>query len=306
MALNLNERVFVLDTIAASGADVSVVGGSIFINGADPINRYKVQGVPQYFGTSAGVPGIYTITSTAAIAAATTYSGVMQQVLSGETINFPFSYTTGASAPSAANFYIALAAVIQAGIDGGAVFGTLTNSASGVVFTGTVDAPVIAFASSTLTSTQTSINVTVTAISNATPRVMTAAAHGLTLNQVYNITMVGLTGAGANELNGRTFPCIATASGTITIIGSSVGDAITSATYSLPVNTNAFNAYYAEAGRITGYNAAKEYIGIQVAQVSEAAVESGVVIPEVVMVNADDNSVANLAAFFGAINLGLS
>lgn len=303
MALNLNERVFVLDTITGA-ADVSVVGGTVFITGADSINKYKVQGVPQYFGTSAGIPGIFTITSTAAIAAATTYSGVMQQVLSGETINFPFSYTTGASAPSAANFYIALAAVIQAGIDGGAVFGTLTNSASGVVFTGTIDAPVIAFASSNLTSAQTTTAITVSAVSNATPRVLTST-HGLTVGKVYNITFANLAGAGSGELNGRTYPCIPTAAGFISVIGTSATGAVTVVSATFNVNTNAFNAYYAEAGRITGYNAAKEYIGVQVSQVSEAAVESGVVIPEVVLVNADDNSVANLAGFFGAINDGL-
>ena len=307
MALNLNERVFVLDTIAASGADVSVVGGTVFITGADPINKYKVQGVPQYFGTSVGKPGIYTITSTAAIAAATTYSGVIQQVLAGETINFPFSYTTGASAPAAATFYAAVAAVIQAGIDGGAVFGTLSSSGSGVVFTGTIDAPVIAFASSNLTSTQTTTALTVASLSNATPRVIAATGHGLTVGQVYNITISGLTGtsAGVGELNGRTYPCIPTTTGLISVIGTSATGAVTTTTATFNVNTNAFNAYYAEAGRITGYNAAKEYIGIQVAQVSEASVESGVVIPEVVMVNADDNSVANLADFFGAINNGL-
>jgi hypothetical protein len=305
MALNLNERVFVLDTIAASGAGVSVVGGTVFITGAEPINKYKVQGVPQYFGTSAGVPGIYTITSTAAVAAATTYSGVIQQVFEGETINFPFSYTTGASAPSDANFYIALAAVIQAGIDGGAVFGTLTNSSSGVVFTGTVAAPVIAFASSNLTSTQTTTAITVSAVSNATPRVLTAAAHGLTVDKIYNITFAGLAGAGSGELNGRTYPCIPTTSGLISVIGTSATGAVTVVSATFNVNTNAVNTFYSEAGRITGYNAAKEYIGLQVSQVSESAVESGVVIPEVVMVNADDNSVANLAAFFGAINDGL-
>ena len=302
MALNLNERVFVLDTIAASGADVSTVGGTVFIKGAEPINKYKVQGVPQYFGTSAGVPGIYTITSTAAIAANTTYSGVIQQVLSGETINFPFSYTTGASAPAAATFYAAVAAVIQVGIDGGAVFGTLSSSGSGVVFTGTVAAPVIAFASSTLTSTQTTTAITVTAVSDATPRVLTAAAHGLTVDKLYNITIAGTS---SSELNGRTYPCIPTTSGLISVIGTSATGAVTVASATFDVNTNAFNAYYSEAGRITGYNAAKEYIGIQVSQVSEAAVESGVVIPEVVMVNADDNTVAKLAAFFGAINDGL-
>ncbi len=302
MALNLNERVFVLDTIAASGADVSVVGGTVFIKGADPINKYKVQGVPQYFGASTGQLGIYTITSTAAIAAATTYSGVIQQVLSGETINFPFSYTTGASAPAAAAFYAAVAAVIQAGIDGGAVFGTLTNGAGGVVFTGTAAAPVIAFASSTLTSTQTSTAITVTAVSDATPRVLTAAAHGLTVDKVYNITIAGTS---LGELNGRTYPCIPTTTGLISVIGTSATGAVTVVGATFNVNTDAAQSFYAEAGRITGFNAAKEYIGLQVAQVSEASVESGVVIPEVVLVNADDNTVAKLAAFFGAINDGL-
>ena len=301
MALNLNERVSVLDTITGA-ADISVVGGTVFITGADPINKYKVQGVPQYFGTSAGKPGIFTLTSTDTIAANTTYSGVMQQVLSGETINFPFSYTTGASVPSAANLYLAIEAVIQAGINGGAVFGTVDSTASGVEFTGSVDAPVIAFASSTLTSTQTTTAITVSAVSNATPRVLTAAAHGLTVDKLYNITIAGTS---LGELNGRTYPCIPTTSGLISVIGTSATGAVTVVGATFNVNTNAFNAYYSEAGRITGYDATKEYIGIQVSQVSDAAVESGVVIPEVVLVNADGNTVANLAGFFGAINDGL-
>ena len=303
MALNLNERVFVLDTITGA-ADVSVVGGTVFITGADSINKYKVQGVPQYFGTSVGIPGIFTITSIAAIAANTTYSGVMQQVLEGETINFPFSYTTGATAPSATNLYLAIEAVIQAGITGGAVFGTVTSSSGGVVFTGSVAAPVIAFASSTLQSAQTTTAITVSAVSNATPRVLTST-HGLTVGQVYNITFADLAGAGSGELNGRTYPCIPTAAGFISVIGTSATGAVTVVSATFNVNTNATNTFYSEAGGITGFNATKEYIGVQVSQVSEAAVESGVVIPEVVLVNADDNSVANLADFFGAINDGL-
>jgi hypothetical protein len=301
MALNLNERVSVLDTITGA-ADISVVGGTVFITGANPINKYKVQGVPQYFGTSVGIPGIFTITSTATIAAATTYSGVMQQVLEGETINFPFSHTTGATAPSATALYLAIEAVIQAGITGGAVFGTVTSSSGGVVFTGSVAAPVIAFASSTLTSAQTTTAITVTAVSNATPRVLTAAAHGLTVDKLYNITIAGTS---LGELNGRTYPCIPTTSGLISVIGTSATGTLTVASATFDVNTNATNTFYSEAGGITGYNATKEYIGVQVSQVSEAAVESGVVIPEVVLVNADDNTVANLAGFFGAINDGL-
>jgi hypothetical protein len=227
---------------------------------------------------------------------------VIQQVFAGETINFPFSYTTGASAPTAANFYIAVAAVIQAGIDGGAVFGTLTNSASGVVFTGTAEAPVIAFASSNLSASQTTTAITVTAVSDATPRVLTAAAHGLTVDRVYNITIAGTS---LGELNGRTYPCIPTTSGLISVIGTSATGAVTVVGATFNVNTDSAQTFYAEAGRMTGYNAAKEYIGLQVSQVSEAAVESGIVIPEVILVNADDNTVAKLAAFFGAINDGL-
>jgi hypothetical protein len=306
MALNLNERVFVLGAVSAT--DVSVVGGSIFVKGADPINTYKVQGVPQYFGTSAGYPGVFTIISAAGasvIAAATTYSGVIQQVFAGETINFPFSYTTGASAPTAANFYIAVAAVIQAGIDGGAVFGTLTNSASGVVFTGTAEAPVIAFASSNLSVSQASTAISVTGtFTNATPRVLTAAAHGLTVGAVYNVTISGTDSA---ELNGRTYPCIPTSTSLISFIGTSATGAVDITSAVFTKNNNAVQTFYPEAGRMTGYDATKPYVGLQVSQVSEAAVESGVVIPEVILVDATVavNPTATLGAFFGAINAGL-
>jgi len=303
MALNLNERVSVLGAVVAS--DVSVVGGTIFIKGADPINTYKVQGVPQYFGTSAGYPAIYTITSTAAVAAATTYSGVIQQVFAGETINFPFSYTTGASIPSDAAFYTALKAVLQAGIDGGAVFGTLGGGSTNVTFTGTTEAPVIAFASSNLTSAQTANTISVTGtFTNATPRVLTAAAHGLTVGAVYNVTISGTDSA---ELNGRTYPCIPTSTSLISFIGTSATGAVDITSAVFTKNNNALNTFYPEAGRITGYDPTKPYVGIQVAQVSEAAVESGVVIPEVIMVDATVavNATATLGAFFGAINNGL-
>ena len=137
---------------------------------------------------------------------------------------------------------------------------------------------------------------------------MTATTHGLTVGTVYNITMSGLAGVGAPSLNGRTYPCIPTTADSITIIGTSDTGAITNGTYVLNVNNNAFNKFYSEAGRITGYDVTKPYVGLQVAQVSEADVESGVVIPEVILVNATvaTNSVANLAAFFGAINVGLA
>lgn len=305
MALNLNERVFVLDTIAAAAAGVSTVGGTVFITGADPINKYKVQGVPQFFGTSQGQKGIYTINAIGAITALTTYSGVIQQVLEGETYNFTFSHTTGSTAPNATALALALGTAIQAGIDGGAVFGTQINGAFGVEFTGAASAPAIAFASSNLESVQTTTAITVTAVSDATPRVLTASAHGLTVNQVYNITFAGLAGAGASSLNGRTFPCIPTAAGLISVIGTSVTGPVTVVSATFNVNTDAVQTYYSQAGGITAFNPLKEYIGIQVSQVSDSAIESGVVVPQVVMVNADDNSVANLAAFFGAINDGL-
>jgi len=311
MALNLNERVQVLNAVALT--DITVLNGTVYINGADSINKYKVQNLPQYIGTTQGVPGEYLITSTASIAGDTTYSGVMQQVLSGETYNFPFSYTTPASAPAAAAFYASIGAVIQAGINGGAVFGTLTTSLSGVAFVGTAEAPVIAFASSNLTSTQTPKTLTVTGFDNAgigVSRAITCAGlHGLTIGQVYNVTMSGLAGAGAPSLNGRTFPCIPTSTSLISVIGTSATGAVTFASAVITVNNDAVQTFYSEAGGMTGYSAANSYVGIQVTQVSEAAVESGVVIPQVLLVNADpavNATVAVLGGYFAAINAGLA
>jgi hypothetical protein len=310
MALNLNERVQVLNAVAL--ADITTLNGTVYIKGADSINKYKVQGLPQYIGTSQGVPGEYLITSTAAIAGDTTYSGVMQQVLSGETYNFPFSYTTPASAPAAAAFYASIGAVIQAGINGGAVFGTLTTSASGVAFVGTAEAPAIAFASSNLTSTQTPKTLTVTVFDNAgigVSRAITAVGHGLTIGRVYNITFSGLGGAGAPSLNGRTFPCIPTSVDLISVIGTSATGAVTFGSATFTINNDAVQTFYSEAGRMTGYDPTKSYVGIQVSQVSDAAVESGVVIPQVLLVNADpavNATVAVLGGYFAAINAGLA
>jgi hypothetical protein len=310
MALNLNERVQVLNAVALT--DITVLNGTVYINGADSINKYKVQNLPQYIGTTEGVPGEYLITSTAAIAGDTTYGGVMQQVLSGETYNFPFSYTTPASAPAAAAFYASIGAVIQAGINGGAVFGTLTTSASGVAFVGTAEAPVIAFASSNLTSTQTPKTLTVTVFNNAgigVSREITAVAHGLTIGRVYNVTFSGLAGAGSASLNGRTFPCIPTTVDLISVIGTSATGAVTFGSATFTVNNDAVQTFYSEAGGMTGYSAANSYVGIQVTQVSEAAVESGVVIPQVLLVNADpavNATVAVLGGYFAAINAGLA
>ena len=310
MALNLNERVQVLNAVAL--ADITVLNGTVYIKGADSINKYKVQNLPQYIGTSQGVPGEYLITSTAAIAGDTTYSGVIQQVLSGETYNFPFSYTTPASAPAAAAFYASIGAVIQAGINGGAVFGTLTTSLSGVAFVGTAEAPVIAFASSNLTSTQTPKTLTVTVFDNAgigVSRAITAVGHGLTIGRVYNITFSGLGGAGAPSLNGRTFPCIPTSVDLISVIGTSATGAVTFASATFTVNNDAVQTFYSEAGRMTGYDPTKSYVGIQVSQVSDAAVESGIVIPQVLLVNAEpavNATVAVLGGYFAAINAGLA
>jgi hypothetical protein len=316
MALNLNERVKVLDAVALT--DVAVTGGTIYINGADSINKYKVQGLPQYIGTSDGIPGFYNITSTAGVSTFTgdtTYSGVIQQVLSGKTYTFPFSYTTPTLAPGALAFYTALAAAIQPGIDGGAIFGTLSPQATGLEFTGTAAAPVIAFASSNLTSTQTPKTLTVTGFDNAgigVSRAITCAAgHGLTIGQVYNVTIAGLTGtsAGPASINGRTFPCIPTSSTLISVIGTSNTGAVTITTATFTVNNDAVQTFYAEAGRMTGYDPTKSYVGILVAQVSEADVESGVVIPQLLLVNADpavNATIAVLGGYFAAINAGLA
>jgi len=303
MALNLNEKVFVLPTIQASGADVSLANGSLVITGAEPIPVRNIQ-TAQLVSTTPGVGDVNTITLTTTIAANTTYSGVVQQVIRGYTYNFPFTYTTGAVAPAAATFYAALLAIFQAGTASGAILGTATGGSTNVVFTCSPLAPVAAFSLSNLSvsTAATTLTAAGSSCTNAAPRVLTAgAAHGLTLGKLYSITFSGVTGAGLDNLEGRTIFGIPLAATTITLLGTAATGAVVTTAATMTVSNLATETFFSQAGRMTGYSASNSYVGLLATYVSEAAVESGVVIPQLILADTTNNTVANVNAYLNAV-----
>lgn len=303
MALNLNEKVFVLPTLQAAGADVSLANGSLVIKGAEPIPVRNIQ-TAQLVSTTPGIGNVNTITLTTTIAANTTYSGVVQQVIPGYTYNFPFTYTTGAVAPSAATFYAALLAIFQAGTASGAILGTATGGSTDVVFTCSPLAPVAAFVLNNLSvsTAATTLTAAGSSCTNAAPRVLTAgAAHGLTLGKLYSITFSGVTGAGLDNLEGRTLFGIPLAATTITLLGTAATGAVVTTAATMTVSNLATETFFSQAGRMTGYSASNSYVGLFASYISEAAVESGVVIPQLILADTTNNTVANVNAFVNAV-----
>jgi hypothetical protein len=304
MALNLNEKVFVLPTLQAAGADVSLANGSLAITGAEPIPVRNIQ-TAQLVSTTPGVGNVNTITLTTTIAANTTYSGVVQQVIPGYTYNFPFTYTTGATAPSSGDFYLALLGIFQAGTASGAILGTATGGSTNVVFTSSPLAPVAAFVLNNL-SVSTAATVLVaagSACTNAAPRVLsTAAAHGLTIGGIYSISFSGVgTSPGNANLNGRTLYGIVTSATDITLLGTAATGAVVTTSATMTVSNLATETFFSQAGRMTGYSASNSYVGLLATYVSEAAVESGIVIPQLILADATNNSVANVNAYVNAL-----
>jgi hypothetical protein len=303
MALNLNEKVFVLPTLQAAGADVSLANGSLAITGAEPIPVRNIQ-TAQLVSTTPGIGNVNTITLTVAIAANTTYSGVVQQVVSGYTYNFPFTYTTGVVAPSSGDFYLALLGIFQAGTASGAILGTATGGSTDVVFTCSPLAPVAAFVLNNLSVATVGKVLTAAASSatNASPRVLTAgAAHGLTLGKLYSITFSGVTGAGLANLEGRTIFGIPLAATTITLLGTTNSGAVDTTSAVMTVSNLATETFFSQAGRMTGYSDANSYVGLLATYTSEAAVEAGVVIPQLILADTTNNTVANVNAYLNAV-----
>ena len=312
MSRNINAQSALLTTVSASGADVVVGnGGQLKITGVDAIELKKISKV-NYIATKGANPQIHTITSTAAIAGGTTYSGAITQVIEGKTYTWPFTYTTPVTAPAAATFYAAIAAKIQDGIDGNQILGSLTSSASGTVFTCSATAPVAGITLSNLSdSVANTVNITTvgsSSCSNATPRILTSGgATGATDGKYYFITFSGVTGVGAADLNARTILARKVAGGnTFTLYGTSATGAVvtTSATMVIePAPTNDVPSFLIG---LSGYNASSDYAGAEIEYESVPDLEVGLYLPQAVFVDATANSVANVDAFFTALTAAVN
>lgn len=307
---NINGKVTVLSTVQGSGADVVTSGGVLYVTGADPIVVANIQS-GQYLASFVGVPNQNTITTAASIAASTVYTLTIKQTDSnGGVYVFPVVYETAASAPSAATFYAALEAQVDAAIAAGQLLGTASSSGSGLVLTGSADAPVAEITGSQF-SVATAISVAAltaagSSCTNAAPRVLTAgAAHNLTLNKIYKFTFSGVTGTGADDLN-RTLYGIPTAADAVTLLGTSATGTVTTTSATLTVDLVGDEDFQNVAGLITGFNSAYSYVAVQIDALKTDPVSTGVVEPQIILADATNNSVANVNAFVNALRTALA
>jgi len=302
---NVNRKITVISTVQASGADVSSTGGELKITGVDPILISNIQG-GSYLASTQGIGLSQLVAATAAVAGSTTYDFSIKQVTEDRTYIFPVSYTTAASAPSDTAFYAALEDLVQAGIDGNQILGTVSSSSSGVVFLPAAAAPVAEIKGSLFTVTPTANTLTAAGSSatNAAPRVLTAgAAHGLTEGKIYKLSISGVTSTGADDLN-RTLYGIVTSATDITLYGTSATGAVTTTSATMTVENIATEDFSEVATGITGFNASTNYVAVAIDALSVDAVDAGSVIPYLVL--AEAGTAANINAFVNALRTALS
>ena len=306
MSRTINAKTSLLTTVQSAGTDVVTGnGGELKVTGVDAIALRKVNKTT-YLASTAGNPQIHTITSTLAIAAATTYSGQITQLVNGATYTWPFTYTTPASAPSAATFYTALNAKIQEGIDGNQILGTVSGGATNSVFTCSVAAPVANITLSNLSDAVTStITFTYSAVTNATPRVATSTGStGAVTGKLYRVRVASATGAGAADLSGRTLIAKATSATDFTLYGTSNTGAITGMVATI-VN-DAQDTLQDYLVGLDGYNASSAYVGLEVDFESSPDLDAGIQIPQAIIADATANSDANIANFVNALIAALN
>jgi hypothetical protein len=306
MSRNLNSQTVLLTTVQSAGADVVTGnGGELKVTGVEAIDLRKVNKTT-YLASTAGNPQIHTITSTTTIAASTTYSGSITQVVEGATYTWPFTYTTPSSAPGAAAFYAAIEDKIQEGIDGNQILGTVTSSGSGTVFTCTTVAPVAYVTLSNLTDVVTStVTFAYSAVTNATPRVATSTgATGAVTGKLYRVRVSSATGAGAADLSGRTLIAKATSATDFTLYGTSNTGAITGMVATI-VNDAADNLQDYLVG-CDGYVSTDAFVGFEVDYESSPDLDAGIQIPQAIIADATLNSDANIANFVNAMITALN
>jgi hypothetical protein len=302
---NVNRKITVISSVQASGADVSATGGELVITGVEPILISNIQG-GSYSASTLGIGLSQLVAATAAVAGSTTYDFSIKQVTEDRTYILPVSYTTAASAPSDTAFYAALEALVQAGITGNQILGTVSSSSSGVVFVPAATAAVAEIKGSLFTVTPTANTLTAagSSVTSAAPRVFTAgAAHGLTSGRIYKITFSGATSTGADDLN-RTLYGIVTGATTIALYGTSATGVPTTTSATITVENISTEDFSEVATGITGYNSSTNYVAVGIDALSVDAVDAGSVLPYLIL--AEAGTAANINAFVNALRTALA
>jgi hypothetical protein len=294
MSVNLNEKVAVLSTLQAAGADVVVSQNQLIVTGVDPIPLYKVQNVAPV-ASFKGLKNTYTLTSLTTLGSGVTYDGSITQVISGKTYQFGFSVLSSSTeVPNTITdltlLYDAIESQIQGGITTGQLLGTVSSSVSGVVFAGTNDAPQADWAVNSLLQVAiTATTLTSASCTDAAPRVYTSTAHGLTVGGIYRIKFSGVTGAGAADLNGTKIGVVADAD-TIKLFGTSATGVVGFAGSTATVLPDGDETFARVAGGVTGFLPTTAYVGYLISYIAQADLESGVVSTQWILLDYTNNT----------------
>lgn len=314
MSKNLLEKVALISVAQASAADVNISAGVMSITGAEPFDIRRVNRT-SYLAATAGNARVATITY-GTKTANVSYEMTIVQVTQAATYSLDVSYVCPDPAPSDTVFYAAIAAKVQAGIDGGQILGTVSSSSSGVVFTPSAAAPVANFTFSNLAATYASqVTFTPAGSSFSAGVVTSGAATNATTGELYVITFAGMTGSDGALMNG-TFICKATSSTAFFVYGLLASATITTTTGTGVVAfTEATDLAYiaggvlgANAGTLnsTAFVAANANFGIQVEYEVVGDIETGANVPQVILIDGTQSSNANGNDLFRAILNGLN
>ena len=302
MSRNINAQAVLLSNVAAS--DVVYSNGNLNVKGVASIPTKKITSASRIGQASGSQIETNTITVNTATVGAT-YSGSITQVIEGKTYTWPFSYTavTGDTTSTIAD---AVAAKIQAGIDGNQILGTQTSPSNTIVFVGTSVAPSAGIVVSSLMTNAKTYTVSWTAAGStytAATSVLTGFS-GLVTGDLYLINMgTGATGNNANYVNLQTLVGRAASASTMVLYSVPNDTLTTTGITGLTVLAEPAGGLDDLMTGTSGYSSTAPYAGYLVEFETSNGVEAGVNLPLAIIFNASDT---NALAFDRALIAGLT
>ena len=136
------EQIFVINSVQATAADLTTPGNGVVLVTGDTKGfvRGDVDSI-QVINHKAETATVFYVAPTASPAANTEYSFRIVQNIDEVQVIRPVHYKTGASAPTAGNFAIALAAAVEAVVDESPLNLVVTVATNDVVITGSTGSP---------------------------------------------------------------------------------------------------------------------------------------------------------------------
>jgi hypothetical protein len=291
---NLNAQTAFISVAQASAADVVIGnGGEIKFTGVDAFLLRDVKNT-EIIGSRTGNPRIATITYGTKTAGVTYEIGFKQVGADGETYTGQVSYVCPSPAPSDADFYAAIAAKVQNLITGNQILGTVSSSASGVVFTPALSIAVANLSFANLSAVYTSAVTFTPAGSTYSTGVLTSgAATGATTGGMYRILATGVTGADAALINNRVLYAKATSGTAFFLYGISSSATLTTTTGTFTVLNDSADTLADFFAGVSGFVAGNAKVGLEITFQESGAIDAGAYIPQAVIIDATQSTNAN-------------